>query len=45
MHGQAEKCTQGLTGKPEGRRLLEMARCRWESNDKMDLKRNRMGSL
>jgi len=38
MHGQAEKCIQGLMGKPEGRRPLGMARRRWEVNDKMDLK-------
>jgi hypothetical protein len=38
MHGQAEKCTQGLMGKPEGWILLGMARLRLEGNDKMDLK-------
>jgi hypothetical protein len=38
MHGQAEKCIQVLMGKPEGRRLLGMARCRWEGNNKMDFK-------
>jgi len=38
MHGQAQKCIQGLMGKPEGRRPLGMVRRRWEGNDKMDLK-------
>ena len=32
-----EKCIQGFGGKPEGKRLLERPRRRWEDSIKMDL--------
>jgi len=32
-----EKCIQGFGGKPEGKRLLERPRRRWEDIMKMDL--------
>jgi hypothetical protein len=38
MHGRGEKRVQGLVGKPEGKRLLERPRHRWENGIKMDLR-------
>jgi hypothetical protein len=32
-----ERCTQGLVGKPEGKRPLVRPKLRWEDNIKMDL--------
>jgi hypothetical protein len=34
-----------LVGKPEGKRQLERAMCRWESNIKMDLKKVECGVM
>jgi hypothetical protein len=35
--GGEERCTQGLVGKPEVKRLLRRPRLRWEHNIKMEL--------
>jgi hypothetical protein len=34
-----------LVGKPEGRRLLGRAKCRWEYNIKMDIQTVRCGCM
>jgi hypothetical protein len=36
-YGGEERCIQGFSGKPEGRRPLGRPRRRWEDNIKMDL--------
>jgi hypothetical protein len=33
-----EKCIHILVGKPEGKRILGRARCRWEDNIRMELR-------
>ena len=35
---QSRNAYRVLVGKPEGKRLLERPRCRWEDNIKMDLR-------
>ena len=35
--GEEETCMQEFVGEPEGKRLLERPRRRWEDNIKMDL--------
>jgi hypothetical protein len=35
--GERRGAYRALVEKPEGRRLLERPRCRWEDNIKMDL--------
>jgi hypothetical protein len=40
MYGGEERCTQGLLGKPEGKRPLGKPRRRLEDNIKMDLSRS-----
>jgi len=37
-YGGGERCAQGSSGKPEGKRLLGRTRGRWEENIKMDLR-------
>jgi hypothetical protein len=37
MYGEAYRCLQRFSGKPEGRRPLRVARRRWEDNIKMYL--------
>jgi hypothetical protein len=36
--GERRGAYRALAGKPEGRRLLERSRSRWEDNIKMDLR-------
>ena len=38
MHGREEKCTQGVSWKPEGNRAVGRLTHRWEKNIKMDFK-------
>jgi len=38
MHGIDDKCIQNLVGKPEGKRPLGRAECRWKDNTERDLK-------
>jgi hypothetical protein len=40
-----ERCIQGFSGKPEGRRPLERPRRRWEDNIKMDLREVGWGGM
>ena len=37
MYGERRGVYRDLVGKPEGKRQLGRARCRWEVNIKMDL--------
>ena len=37
-YGGGERCAQGSSGKPEGKRPLGRLRLRWEDNIKMDLR-------
>jgi hypothetical protein len=41
--GETRNAYRILVGKPEGKRPLGKPRRRWEDNNKMDLKRDRMG--
>jgi late competence protein required for DNA uptake (superfamily II DNA/RNA helicase) len=41
--GDKRNAYRTLVGKPQGKRPLVIPRCRWVSNNKMDLKRDRLG--
>jgi len=43
--GRREGQTQGLVGRPEGKRPLGRPRCRWEDDIRMDLQEMRLGTL
>jgi hypothetical protein len=43
--GERRGAYRTLVGKPEGRRLLERSRRRWEDNIKMDLRDVGFGSI
>jgi hypothetical protein len=43
--GEKERRIQNLVGKPEGKKLLGRARCRWEGNIKIDQQEVGCGSM